>query len=326
VKPLAVSLGIVFAGLMAGYGLQRAARARAGTQNLDLSRPRRVLQIIALIVLNPVANVGAIWSFELNELRIAFMPLLGVLALVVGGAAGLLLARAQRFDRAQAGAYFSASTMSNIGSIGGLLVFLFLGEAGFALVPFYRLFEEFCYYAFAFPIAKSFSPGVTEAPGFRKRIVAIVADPFIIVAVSSMALGFVLNLLGVPRPGFFSTLNSIVIPLASTLLLISIGLALKFGRIRAYIRAALLVAATKFVVVPGIVIAVAAAVGLGRFDGGLPLQVVVILSSMPVGFIALIPPSLYKLDTDLANTAWIVTTALLLVVVPLQMIIVRMIG
>ena len=167
---------------------------------------------------------------------------------------------------------------------------------------------------------------MTGAPGPAKRLLAIIADPFIIVAVTSIALGFTLNLLGVPRPEFFSTVNSIVIPLASVLLLVSIGLALRFGRIRAYIKPALLVAATKYAIVPGVVIAAAAALGLGRISGGLPLQVVVILSSMPVGFIALIPPSLYRLDLDLANTAWVVTTALLAVVVPLQMIVVRLIG
>jgi hypothetical protein len=37
---------------------------------------------------------------------------------------------------------------------------------------------------------------------------------------------------------------------------------------------------------------------------------------MPVAFMAMVPPTLYDLDVDLANAAWLVTTGLLVVVVP----------
>jgi predicted permease len=63
------------------------------------------------------------------------------------------------------------------------------------------------------------------------------------------------------------------------------------------------------------------ALGFGDIEGGLPLKVVLILSSMPVAFNALIPPSIYDLDLDLANSCWFVTTALLAVVLPLLLVI-----
>jgi len=53
--------------------------------------------------------------------------------------------------------------------------------------------------------------------------------------------------------------------------------------------------------------------GLGQMENGLPLKVVLILSSMPVGFIAMVPPTLYDLDIDLANSCWLVTNCLLLI-------------
>ena len=37
---------------------------------------------------------------------------------------------------------------------------------------------------------------------------------------------------------------------------------------------------------------------------------------MPVAFNALIPPSIYELDLDLANSCWFVTTVLLVIVMP----------
>ncbi|HQL90727.1 MAG TPA: hypothetical protein PLQ15_09005 [Syntrophales bacterium] len=48
-----------------------------------------------------------------------------------------------------------------------------------------------------------------------------------------------------------------------------------------------------------------------------------ILSSMPVAFNALIPPSIYDLDLDLANSCWFVTTALLVFVLPALLVIIQ---
>jgi hypothetical protein len=78
--------------------------------------------------------------------------------------------------------------------------------------------------------------------------------------------------------------------------------------------------------VPFIATGLAFLLGFKAIDNGLPLKVILILSSMPVGFIALVPPSIYDLDIDLANAAWMVTTALLIVVIPLQMFLIRFIA
>jgi hypothetical protein len=66
-------------------------------------------------------------------------------------------------------------------------------------------------------------------------------------------------------------------------------------------------------------------IGFGSIDDGLPLKVVIILSSMPVAFTALIPPSIYDLDLDLANSCWFFTTALLMAVLPLQLLVLGMV-
>jgi hypothetical protein len=57
--------------------------------------------------------------------------------------------------------------------------------------------------------------------------------------------------------------------------------------------------------------------GLGNIEDGLPLKVVLILSSMPVGFTAMVPPTIYDLDIDLSNASWIVTNSALIFVVPM---------
>ena len=77
----------------------------------------------------------------------------------------------------------------------------------------------------------------------------------------------------------------------------------------------------QILVVPVMVSALAYMIGFGRIDDGLALKLAIILSSMPVAFNALIAPSIYKLDLDLANSCWFFTTASLIVVLPMLLLV-----
>jgi predicted permease len=217
------------------------------------------------------------------------------------------------------GAMFGCGSFTNIGSIGALVCFVFLGESGFALVPIYKLFEELSYYAVGFPIAKYYSRSGGDER-ISRRLISLTRDPFIIVALTSIVLGGALNFSGVPRPPVFKSIVAVCVPLGTILLLASIGLALKFKRVRAYVKECVAVSLIKFILVPVLASTLAYRIGFGAIDGGLPLKVVMVLSAMPVAFNALIPPSIYDLDLDLANSCWFFTTALLVVVLPVLLI------
>jgi predicted permease len=182
-------------------------------------------------------------------------------------------------------------------------------------MPFYKLFETFLYYGVGFPYAKSMSDTVPETNN-STRLMSLLTDKFVVVAMSSMIVGLGLNLMGFQRPGFYSTLNSVLIPLGTLLLLTSIGMAMRFGKMRGYLGEAAVISLIKFIIVPSAVYLLGSWLGLGAVDGGLPLKAALVLASMPVAFTAMVPPTIYDLDIDLANTAWFVTTTLLLLVVP----------
>ena len=91
---------------------------------------------------------------------------------------------------------------------------------------------------------------------------------------------------------------------------------MRFGKMRGYLEEAAVISLIKFILVPSTVFLLGSWLGLGGVDGGLPLKTALVLASMPVAFTAMVPPTIYELDTDLANTAWFVTTMLLLLVVP----------
>lgn len=313
---LILSFAIIFFGLCLGYGIQLLANRGALRLSISLDRLRKGLQRAALLFVNPVAIVGALWVVNIESIRLVALPFNGLFAILSGGALALVAARALQLEPRKTGAMYGCGSFTNIGSIGALICFIFLGEQGFALVPIYKLFEELSYYSIGFPVAKYYSRTETTEKTMD-RIKSLGKDPFILVALSGIVLGGLLNQAGIPRPEFFRTLVSIFVPLGTVLLLTSIGLALKLRKVRDYLKECVSVSIIKFLFVPILASSLAYLLGFGDIEEGLPLKVVIILSSMPVAFNALIPPSIYDLDLDLANSCWFFTTALLIIILPL---------
>ena len=318
------SFGIIFFGLSLGYVIQIAAGRGMVRLPIPIDRLRKDLQRIALLFINPVAIASAIWIVNIESVRLVALPFNGLFAILTGGVLALGAAMLLHLGHRKTGSMFGCGSFTNIGSIGALVCFVFLGEEGFALVPIYKLFEELSYYSIGFPIAKYFSSSEqTEQMG--DRIKRLARDPFILVALSSIVLGGLLNFAEIQRPPYLGTVVSVFVPLSTVMLLTSIGLALKFRRVRDYLKECVSISLIKFVLVPVSATALGYAIGLRSIDDGLPLKVVVILSSMPVAFTALIPPSIYDLDLDLANSCWFFTTALLTAVLPLLLLVLSLV-
>ena len=312
---LLFSIALVIVGIALGYLIQVMNNKKR--IQLPIESSRRGLQKAALLFFNPIAILGATWVADINNLKIAIMPFMGMTALFSGGILAFAAARLLRLNRKQTGSFVVCGGFTNIGSLGALFCFILLGEKGFALVPFYKLFEETIYYGIGFPVAKSFSLDMSETPSFLKRIKSAVTDPFVIVAMTSILAGLVLNLSGIQRPNIYASINSVFIPLAAFLLLLSIGMAMRFSSAKTFIRPGLIIVALKFFLIPAIVFGIGYLAGLHQIYDGMPLKVALILSSMPVGFIAMVPPTLYDLDIDIANACWLITNGFLLLHIPL---------
>ena len=315
------SFSIILFGLSLGYVIQILVRQQRIKLPLHIDDLRKLLQRIALLFLNPIAIVGAIWVVSLKSVALVALPFIGLSALLAGGVMALGVAHMFKLAPQKTGALYGCGAFTNIGSIGAMVCFVFLGEKGFALVPIYKLFEELSYYSIGFPIAKYYSSSSSEE-NISDRIKSLSRDPFILVAVSSIVIGGLLNFSGVQRPDFYKNIISVFVPLGTILLLTSIGLALKFRKVRDYLKECVSVSVIKFCLVPILATSLAYLFGFGQIDNGLPLKVVMILASMPVAFNALIPPSIYDLDLDLANSCWFFTTALLVIVLPVLLLLI----
>ena len=312
---LLFSLGVICFGLALGYAIQVITRKGYQPPGLDLDRLRKNLQKIGIWGFMSVSFTGAIWGLKLDDPRLAALPALGVAGLLAGGFLGLGAARLLGLGRLKTGTMFICGFFTNLGSVGGLICYVFMGEDGLALLMLYRIFEAVFYYTVGFSAAKYYSSeGAND--GLKSRLKKVFTDPFPLVALSVIVVGAGLNLAGVPRPRFLEKVIAFCVPVGTTILLASIGMAMRFSRISAYTKEYLAISAIKFILTPALVGAAAYLIGYGDINMGLPLKVVLVAASMPVAFNALVAASLYDLELDMANTCWFVSTVALFLVVP----------
>jgi hypothetical protein len=312
---LFLSIGLILFGLGIGKLIQLGYRSQVIDFPIPLHELRLWLQKIALLFLNPITVIGAIWIIRFDHSRIILLPLLGLFAVVTGGFCALALSRLLRHDDSRRGSTFVCGAITNVGAIGGLTCYLFLGEGGYALTPFYTLLVPLAQYCVGFSVAKFYSPMFPSTDPLA-RLKKIVADPFILVSMASTLAGCLANVSGFQRPAFYKGLNQVAIPLSTSLLLVSAGLTMRVSSVGTYRLECAAMAGIKFLLLPGMVTLFGFLLGFREIMDGVPLKILLILSAMPVGFLALVPPVLYHLDADLANSCWLFTTGLLIIVLP----------
>lgn len=319
------ALALMFTSLAVGYLIRILIERQILHLPFGLLKIRKTLQSAAFLFFIPLTFLGAVWIVNLDNIRILALPFIGVFVIVLGGVLAYAFAKVQNLTRRQTGPYIVTGAFANVGSIGGLICYMFLGEAAFALVGLYKLFEQLIYFAFALPLAKSFSLDHKANDSLGSRFKKLAADPYVIIPLSGLAIGLILNLTGVPRPVFFSLVNSIFIPIVPVLLLLSIGMAMQLASIRKYFWKSVIIVLIRQIMVPSAAVGIALAFRFDTINDGLPLKVVLILSCMPVAFMAMVPTTIYDLDIELANSNWLLTNGLLVLLVPMLYFLVQLI-
>ena len=167
------------------------------------------------------------------------------------------------------------------------MIVFYLGE-GFALAPILTFLHRLAYYGIGFPVARMYGNNLNHGEKISGILSAIIKDPFFNVGVGAVLIGLILNRSSLVRPNIYTTVNEILIPLSTFVLLFSVGLNLRFSRISQYLKECLYISLIKFVAVPIATLIVAFLQSYQTVDDGLPLKVSVIMASMPVALIRLL--------------------------------------
>lgn len=314
---LAVSIGSI----AAGYGLQRALTAFRVADLRELGVASRLLKLASFFFMNPVAILSTFWGLRLPAASVLAFPLLGLFSVLLGAAFALAAIRLARVPPERAASVFTCGVFSNVVTFGGFVAHTMFAESGYGLVQLFTVLMSPAYYMIGYPVSSNIARG--EERVLRLSTENLKENPYLVIPVLGIAAGVALRFLGPARPPAMAAVVAVLVPCVAAMLGIAIGLTLQPSRIAGYRREILMVLAIRHVLVPLVMIPLAWALGFGGAADGLAFKVVVILSLMPVAFNALVPPAIYGFDLDLANSAWLVSTATLAVVLPVLFLALR---
>lgn len=312
---------VLIMGTMSGYLFQKWMRKQQFFTPEKLKKWAIFLQKLGMIWLMSITYIGSLWIFEIKSLsEIISLPLVGAVIIMAGGFFALVIAKYNHYNRIDSGSLFSCGFFANTVTLGGMICFFYLGEAGYALVPIQTFLMRLLYYGVGFPVARIYSCEHSPEENIVQRLFTILKDPFFNVGVGSVFIGLLLNLSSLPRPRIYTGINEIFIPLATFVLLFSVGLNLRFSRINQYLKECLYISLIKFLAVPLTTLAIAFLLKYQSVDNALPLKVSMIMAAMPVAFNSVIAANIYNLNTDLVNSCWVFTTFGVIFVLPLLLL------
>jgi len=308
---LATTLGSIAVGYLARIALTRNNLV-SDNRALTISR---VMKLAAFFCVQPIAIISTFWAMSLVAGPVLLFPILGLFSVFVSGGAALLSVRLLQIPDSRAASVFVAGTFTNVLTFGGLIGFVFFDEPGYSLAQLFTTFISASYYLVGYPISGNIARGASRVLRVEPR--AMAEHPLLFVPIGAMAAGAGLNFAGIHRPEFVGMIVELVVPTVAVLLGMSIGMSLRFSTVNAFKREVGAVMLIKFVILPLVMVPIGLLLGLPSVGDGTAFKMLVVLSVMPVAFNALVPPALYGFDLDLANAAWLVTTAALIVLVPL---------
>ncbi len=305
--PISTESLIVIAVIISGFIVGRILKAK---YFLHLKSIRNATITIALRFCIPLSLLLAIWVLPNLRINLLWLSLLGLGILLAGFAIGFLLSKVYGFSAEQRAVFAPAGAYTNIGAVGALVITVFIGEAGLALLPIFKLFEEILYYGFLFPYAASHSKKTSQLKTSPWK------DPIILTMLSAVFIGLLLNIFGVKRPDILNGLPLVLVPTGTFSLMISVGLIFQLQTVVRYWKPALVLAVSKQVLLPILFFGLFfAATGFITTDI-LIIKVFLIIACMPMAFVVILPANLYELDQALANACWFLSMLVFIATVP----------
>ena len=304
-----------------GYALRRQVLRHHAHAEKAFRRWSSHFKLICIGVLLPPVAITAMIRNPLTGGHVVVLGGLGVVSLLAGAILGRAYISAQAMEPREAGAFLGCAAMTNLVSFGGLITFAFWGNTGLQQLHLFKLFEHVLYFGLFYPWCSTFSPDLK--PQQTGIIQSFRSHPITIIPIAAVMMGLIANFVVyhgfdmAGPPDWTQRINRVLVPVHAGLLTFSVGLTMSPSRVGRYWPQCAAIVFIGFIARP----ALTAAAAFGCLKAGLindlAFRVTVLLSAMPVAFNALVPPSIYHLDEDLANSCWIVTTALMIVVVPM---------
>ena len=287
-----------------GAGYLLARRAGIGPDRLD------PLMRFAIVSVAPVLTGLTFWGVQLAP-HLAWLPVLGVVMLVLPGVVALGTARSKTaHGPLERGSYVLTSMLANRGVVGGLATYILFGEQGYAWSRLIIIFGPMIVFMIGFPLAGRYyqqhAGATVERGSWRDVVFSRNQAPVI-----GIGLGLTLNLIGVARPEPAAQAIPYLVHVMAWLMLLPTGAAIRLREWPQYFTGLLDVLAIKFILTPLVLAALAWALG---FRGEL-LATVVLLAASPTAIFTVVVARAQGLNTQMAMAGFVLTTVVYLLVV-----------
>jgi predicted permease len=315
---LLIFLLAIYGFLFLGYLVRRIRGELAGMS--------RTLTVSLLVFTNPAIVFNAIWSIDFGDSVVRAMPVVYIVLMTLMIPPALLVSRLLNLAGGDKGSVLSCSLFSNAGvTLGGFLCYLFYGDRGLYLSSLYIAFFTPYFYLVGFPLLSAYSED--KRVTLKDAAAELVTNPASVFPLAATALGLAMNLAGLPRP---EILNAVATKWLTYLSVVgnsfAIGLGFSLSRSLRYLRHGLLVSLLKFVYSPLIGAGLIFLFGFHRLHDPIPAKVILVESFMPVAIVSLVLVKLFRLGDDLANSSWVLSTFLVIPLIPLVMLLANRFG
>lgn len=264
---------------------------------------------IALYLFHTLVVFLAVWKAQLanNAWMLPFIVLAGWL---VSLAVAWLSQPLMRHTPTERGSFLFTVCLSNHGyTLLGIIALIVFGESGLAQATYAQFLITPFLILVCFPIARHFGAG-QGAGGIGQMLKENIADKRNLPLVAMLG-GLALNLSGVERPAVFSDATRIAVYLGTLVSGVAIGLLFRASHILRFKKENLFSLVYRSTLYPLFFLAAARLFNLGQLDSFILLLFGIAPSAVFSNLIA----DLFKLDRDLANSVYIVSTTIFLVLV-----------
>lgn len=264
---------------------------------------------LALYLFQTLVAFLAVWNAQLlnNAWALPFITLTGWFAsMAIALAAQPWLRHAPK----QRGAFLFSTCLSNHGyTLLGIVALLVFGEVGLAQATYAQLLIVPFLILVCFPVARHFG-GESKPTGVRQFLKENLLDKRNLPLLAMLS-GLVLNLSGVERPALFSDVIRIAVYIGTLISGIAVGLLFNASKILTYRRENLFSILYRSTLYPLFFFGAAKLFGLGPLD----TFVLVLFGIVPSAIYSNLISDLFKLDKNLANSVYIISTTLFLAIV-----------
>jgi predicted permease len=304
-------LTAIYGFLLLGYGMKRLFN--------NPVQKSRFLSRFFMIFFTPPIILNAFWSIGLDDIRLITLPLIFVAVQSFAIIPALIFSRMLTLNKGEAGSFASCSVFSNTGStLGIFLCYVLFGDRGLYLASWYITLYIPYYYFIGFPLM-SFVAGETR-PRMGQILMELGRNPVSIVPIAAIICGISMNLTSIPRPALLNYLVTRYLTYTVAAgYSFAIGLSVDFHQSIKYIKHSLVLSTIKFIYNPIISSSLLFLFGYFSMEDLLPVKVVLVESFMPTAIMAVVLVKLFRLNEDLANAAWILTTFLVIPVIPVML-------